>query len=920
MIILISIITPLTTTPNTQTNEAPIKWVKYINPTGRDENTAYSIAVKQPASTTTYPTTTPPSKTSNLIPRKPITINGDEGFTPENGVVGGSGTADDPYIIEGWEINAAGSDYGISIGGTRAHFIIRSCKIYGAHKVGIILANVTNGKITNNTITNNGYGIDLRYSSNNTIEYNNITNNKGGGILLFTSSNNIVEHNNIENNNYYDGIHLSHSSNNVIKYNNIANNNGDGIYLYYSSNNTIGHNNIANNNYNGIYLSDSMKRSNNVIKYNNIANNNYDGIHIDGSWGNVIEHNSITNNNYNGIRLWYSGSNVIVGNNFIDNSRQVLSFHSDNIWDLGYPKGGNYWSDHVCVDQYSGPKQDQRGEDGICDTPYSIHDEGYETYQYDYYPLAKPITIEISLPVAKKSSRLIIGRIDLLDYSRKGVVEVSSRVLSPSIPGNVFFIPADLEVNLKYSGVLEEGGIPRKPIVGREVKLFIDGELVSSAITSNYSGANIEGVFKISLPYGIHYGELVFDGDEEYNGSYYRFMIIAYKSTGFSIARDAYSFENWGFDFKEYLQFVVALTDRCMKQLGPGGLQICPILKTQLLLLYPVLYWRGHCFGMASTSAVYYIDPSLKPRNIDVYEMGRDDPDVVWNIELYHLTQVKWLLSGEEIPKAIEIIKSLIDNKTPVVIGYRFFYIILPMSHAVTVVGYYEDENRGYLIVYDNNEPNAIQIYSIENGKLILGDIEISKLIVVDPHDVRESVSNFENIYIQLMRIQKMFYGLLIHSPVDITISSSDGGMLVVVNGTVVRNDFAGSYVYVSDEYKIFLLPSNRSYSIELTATDRGSVTIEAVYTLGENLTINTFRNITVDKGSKIYLPTIQSEKADIDTDGDGKIDTETKAEITPIPITTTPEKETSLLPLVLIVVPIIVAAAIAVILLLRRR
>jgi len=167
--------------------------------------------------------------------------------------------------------------------------------------------------------------------------------------------------------------------------------------------------------------------------------------------------------------------------------------------------------------------------------------------------------------------------------------------------------------------------------------------------------------------------------------------------------------------------------------------------------------------------------------------------------------------------------------------------------------------------------------------------------------------------------------------------------MLVVVNGTVVRNDFADSYVYVSDEYKIFLLPSSRSYSVELTATDRGSVTIETIYTLGENITINTFRNITVDKGSKIYLPAIQSEKAGIDTDGDGKTDAETRAEITSTLITTPPTttttsvttttttsptttttttltRETTSLPLILIVVPIIIVVAIAVILLLKRK
>lgn len=39
----------------------------------------------------------------------PIFIDGDVDFTPANGVTLGSGTADDPHIIENWAINASHS-------------------------------------------------------------------------------------------------------------------------------------------------------------------------------------------------------------------------------------------------------------------------------------------------------------------------------------------------------------------------------------------------------------------------------------------------------------------------------------------------------------------------------------------------------------------------------------------------------------------------------------------------------------------------------------------------------------------------------------------------------------------------------------------------------------------------------------------
>ena len=64
-------------------------------------------------------------------PHSPITIMSDSQFTPENGVVGGTGTEDDPYIIANLEIDATGSPYGIGVFGTTAYFRIENCSITG---------------------------------------------------------------------------------------------------------------------------------------------------------------------------------------------------------------------------------------------------------------------------------------------------------------------------------------------------------------------------------------------------------------------------------------------------------------------------------------------------------------------------------------------------------------------------------------------------------------------------------------------------------------------------------------------------------------------------------------------------------------------------------------------------------------------
>jgi len=64
---------------------------------------------------------------------------------------------------------------------------------------------------------------------------------------------------------------------------------------------------------------------------------------------------------------------------------QVCGLILTNVWNDGYPSGGNYWSDYTGVDEKSGPNQDQPGSDGIGDTPYFI-----DGYNQDRYPLMYP--------------------------------------------------------------------------------------------------------------------------------------------------------------------------------------------------------------------------------------------------------------------------------------------------------------------------------------------------------------------------------------------------------------------------------------------------------------------------------------------------------------------------------------------------
>ena len=150
---------------------------------------------------------------------------------------------------------------------------------------------------------------------------------------------------------------------------------GDGIYLHHSSENTISGSYIENNDY-GILLWDS---SGNVVRGNSITKNQYGIGLFNSSNHNNISENNITKN-YLSIWLFGSSSTSVYHNNFVNNTKRIVTLGSVlNVWDDGYPSGGNYWSNYT--------EQDSDA-DGIGDTPYVI-DENNQ----DNYPLIKHFTI-----------------------------------------------------------------------------------------------------------------------------------------------------------------------------------------------------------------------------------------------------------------------------------------------------------------------------------------------------------------------------------------------------------------------------------------------------------------------------------------------------------------------------------------------
>jgi parallel beta-helix repeat protein len=252
----------------------------------------------------------------------PITIFSNWDFTAANGVTGGSGTSTDPYIIEGWNIDAS-TDIGIDIRNTDAHFVIRDVCVHSGGNTGlfndnqgIFIRDASNGTIEISTIWDNKFGIYLFHTLDMHIEGNTISDNGYTGISLIDSSNAEIVNNDIFDNRK-NGIGSSQSDHSVITENDLYGNDNYGIFIDESTDVTITHNRALENGGTGIGTIDS---ENITIFQNDAIENGGNGLRIyssDEIW--AIE-NLVNSNDGVGISISGGSSSIQIDGNIVSNN------------------------------------------------------------------------------------------------------------------------------------------------------------------------------------------------------------------------------------------------------------------------------------------------------------------------------------------------------------------------------------------------------------------------------------------------------------------------------------------------------------------------------------------------------------------------------------------------------------------------
>ncbi|HEY4705409.1 MAG TPA: NosD domain-containing protein [Thermoplasmata archaeon] len=341
-----------------------------------------------------------PGAASAYVPRAPILIVGDAGFTPDNGVTGGSGTPTDPYVIEGWGIDASFAT-GISIANTLAHAVIRNVSVSGGDVTydGVFLDTVANMVVEGGVFVGNAYGIVAYASSEVAIVNNRVANSFWEGILVESSSSAVVRGNDVQLAGVY-GIDVFTSADVEVRDNTASTSAETGIYLQNVDRVVVSGNNASSNALLGIgldYASDV------TIIDNSLWDNGY-GLDLFDSGRVLARQNTIGRSTMEAVSVYYSNNVTIDLNRFVSNEGGLFaSFATDltvahntfrnnvvqggdelgtrTAWDRGYPAGGNFWSDYTGVDLCSGAGQDVcTGPDGIGDTPYAVDPDTVDRY------------------------------------------------------------------------------------------------------------------------------------------------------------------------------------------------------------------------------------------------------------------------------------------------------------------------------------------------------------------------------------------------------------------------------------------------------------------------------------------------------------------------------------------------------------
>lgn len=375
----------------------------------------------------------------------------------------------------------------------------------------------------------------------------------------------------------------------------------------------------------------------------------------------------------------------------------------------------------------------------------------------------------------------------------------------------------------------------------------------------------------------------------------------------YSYFDDSYSFKNYNFNESETEELAEELIATVVAGV-PSTLE----KDLWIRLFFPTTYtglWNyfnesyrsgagGHCYGMAATSALYFMDPSLRPTSKKTIEMSLEEARQ--NIDIYHRAQMLPVIgsifsggrlyvargygqsSSESQSRTYTAVKSsLKEDRVPLIISFRGNVNggNETWGHAVLAYKLVEVEGEDYknVYIYDSNSDiselerldkpmpavtlwldgflyyNVIsgdQDYHTRNPAWIAANPVFRTIPLEEANSLLPGLKEMAKSFIETLKKGDKFAAVT-RCPADALFTDPSGRRVGTFDGRAV-NEIPGAEVISSGEVEIYALPMSSEYSLEITGTGSGDVEFDVISPDGESADLVSFQEVSVKSGSKL--------------------------------------------------------------------
>jgi hypothetical protein len=353
---------------------------------------------------------------------------------------------------------------------------------------------------------------------------------------------------------------------------------------------------------------------------------------------------------------------------------------------------------------------------------------------------------------------------------------------------------------------------------------------------------------------------------------------------------DAFRFENWG--YKSWDEWLTEFSDFLEAQLLELDLATVIVAPFAGILYEMVGGFGGHCYGMAASSAAYYVWPSAKPVDKDTFAMDKSEvqADIIERHmeQLIHLWSTAYDLiwkeageynANEQYETVLHHIK---DLSIPVLLGLRqegkrgghalVAYKILDLGENEKLVFVYEN-NHPYDAPWDTFSPDPAKCkdrdeyvtfgpLSNEASYVLQGQTQTYIYDRVFATTLFETMG-LDELQASIEEALRYVWGWLwgkgkmllrTHSPVAALITDEFGRRIGYVDDAFV-NEIPDATMEEQLDSHIFYLPTGLGYSVEITGTGTGAMGLDLMVPTSDSTgRVVLFENIAIVPGCTLTM------------------------------------------------------------------